>query len=186
VRPPEGGLVVEGGVFDGETTLSFAKLVGRRGVVYAFDPLGDRYAKRHLSMADETHGRVEVVPAALWHATTTLSFSDAGAGTIVSDSSAGGDRVEAVSIDEFFARRNVPRFDFFKLDVEGAELHAIKGAANAIRTHRPICALSIYHGMHQYFEVPLYFRDQFEGYRYDIDYYSPDGLETVLYCTPLR
>jgi FkbM family methyltransferase len=184
VTPPRGGVVIEGGVFDGGTTLRFASVVGAAGRVFAFDPLGDRYARETLNKATADCAPIEVQTMALWNEEADLSFTDHDAGTRVKSGGDQSESVHATSIDAFMAARRIDRLDFIKLDVEGAEPKVLEGAVESIRKHRPFCAVCIYHGVDQFFSLPLFFRDHFENYKYNIDFYSPDGLETVLYCSP--
>ena len=57
----------------------------------------------------------------------------------------GADVVQIMSIDSYVAEKKLPRVDFIKLDVEGAELDTLKGAATTIARFKPILALSAYH-----------------------------------------
>lgn len=45
--------------------------------------------------------------------------------------------VEVTTIDRYLAHSSVDRVDLIKLDIEGGELHALKGAARTIAAHRP-------------------------------------------------
>jgi FkbM family methyltransferase len=181
----EGDIIIEGGVFDAFTTRAFALGVGATGAVYGFDPLGAKYAAERLKDIPKTAAPIELVPSALWSTKTTLEFSDNGSGTRVGEDNRGGISVDATSIDIFVKERKLPRVDFIKFDVEGAEHHALEGARETIMRHRPKIALSVYHGLRQYFTLPLLAADICKNYQFDLNFYSPDGLETVLYCNSL-
>ena len=58
---------------------------------------------------------------------------------------AGAETVQITSIDSYVLEKALPRVDFIKLDVEGAELDTLKGAATVIARYKPILALSAYH-----------------------------------------
>ena len=80
---------------------------------------------------------------------------------------------------------NINSIDYIKMDVEGSELEALKGAKNIIKIHKPILAVSIYHSFKDLFLIPKYL---IENYRHLYDFYirlhGHFGLELVLYCIP--
>lgn len=49
-----------------------------------------------------------------------------------------GDLVPATTIDRLVAHHELPRLDFIKLDLEGGEYHALRGAERALRGLRPL------------------------------------------------
>ena len=53
--------------------------------------------------------------------------------------------VECVSIDNFIKENNISKVNFIKMDIEGAEREAIKGAKKTIKTFKPRMAISAYH-----------------------------------------
>ena len=54
-------------------------------------------------------------------------------------------QIETTSIDDFVRRNGIARIDFIKMDIEGAELVALQGAAATIRTFKPKLAIAVYH-----------------------------------------
>ena len=52
---------------------------------------------------------------------------------------------QLISIDEYVREKNLPRVDFIKMDIEGSELSALKGAALSIARWKPRLAISAYH-----------------------------------------
>jgi hypothetical protein len=70
-----------------------------------------------------------------------------------------------------------------KLDVEGAEVEALNGAARLIREHRPKLAICAYHKSDDFvslIDTVLAIRDD---YRFALRHYSPLIYDSVLYCT---
>ena len=53
--------------------------------------------------------------------------------------------VEVSTIDALVADSRIPRIDFIKFDIEGAEREALQGARQAIKKWRPRLAVSSYH-----------------------------------------
>jgi hypothetical protein len=62
---------------------------------------------------------------------------------------------QAVTIDDVVRGLNIPRVDFIKTDIEGAERYALKGAAHVLSTYAPRLGVSSYH----YPDDPAVLRD---------------------------
>lgn len=92
-----------------------------------------------------------------------------------------GTSIDTVKIDEFF--ENI-KIDFIKMDIEGAELNALRGGIVSIKKYRPIMAVSLYHSVDDVINIPLYLFEQLENYSYIIRHHSFIDSETVLYCMP--
>ena len=76
----------------------------------------------------------------------------------------------------------LPRVDFIKMDVEGAELMALRGGEAALRRHRPRLAISRYHRPEDFFSIPIWLDSLGLGYRFYLDHYTIHHEETVLYA----
>ena len=87
-----------------------------------------------------------------------------------------------VSIDDFVEGQGAKKIDFIKMDVEGFELNALRGAARTMEKHRPKLAISLYHKPQDFFEIPIYLKDVFPFYRLYLEHYTIFGEETVLYA----
>ncbi len=74
--------------------------------------------------------------------------------------------------------------DLLKMDIEGAEQQASRGASQTIQTHRPVLAVSLYHRPADLWEIPLLIEEISPGYRMYLRVYGDMLLETVLYCLP--
>ena len=61
----------------------------------------------------------------------------------------GGDPCEIKTIDSF----DIP-MDFLKIDTEGYEANILRGAAETIKKHKPIIAMSAYHKPEDKNELP--------------------------------
>lgn len=89
------------------------------------------------------------------------------------------DVIETVALDEFLRGERVT---FIKMDIEGAERDALKGAAQIIREQKPKLAVSIYHRPDDVIEIPKLILSLRPDYRLYIRHYSLLSNETVLYA----
>jgi len=85
--------------------------------------------------------------------------------------------------DNFDNFRYPERIDLIKLDIEGSELGALRGAEKSLRRWRPKLAISLYHRPEDFFAIPLWLKSLDCGYRFYLDHYSIHHEETVLYGT---
>lgn len=136
VRP--GDVVLEAGSNVGAYTLLFAKWVGPTGRVFAFEPDPAAYAglQAHVAL-NGLADRVTAVPSAIADGRESRLPFEAGLSSGVSrivrrdTAAARVTQVVATSIDRFCAEHGiVPRV--MKIDVEGAELGALRGARQTI------------------------------------------------------
>ncbi len=71
-------------------------------------------------------------------------------------------QVETVTIDAVLEGRPA---SFIKMDVEGAELRALHGAAATIRNHRPALAVCVYHKPEDLVTIPRFIKKLHPDYR---------------------
>ena len=73
--------------------------------------------------------------------------------------------MELTTIDDFVREKNIPKVDFIKMDIEGAELDALKGAINTIKTFKPKLAICIYHKPEHFYEIPTFIKSIVPEYK---------------------
>jgi len=71
-----------------------------------------------------------------------------------------------------------------KMDIEGAELEAIKGARNTISNSRPGLAISAYHTPDDLWRLGLEINDIVEDYDFFLRCHAYSSFDTVLYALP--
>jgi FkbM family methyltransferase len=110
--------------------------------VLAFEPDGvnRQRALRNLRLnGDPAH--VELLSEGLWDCKSEVEFCERGAlGSSAFWEGPGGNKVkiETTTLDDVVLRRNLSRVDFVKMNIEGAEIKALRGAAVTISRFRPI------------------------------------------------
>ena len=117
-------------------TLLSSILVGA-GKVFAFEPLlrNLEYLKRHIAL--NRIQNVEVLELAIADKNGTSLFEIEPTGSMGCLSSGGQLRVQTASLDSLLAQGKILPPDYIKMDIEGAELLALKGAEQCIRQYRP-------------------------------------------------
>ena len=88
-------------------------------------------------------------------------------------------RVEMRSIDSIL---NGERVTFIKMDIEGNELNALKGAKKSICRWHPNLAISLYHKNEDLISIPLYIKELVPQYKFYLRHYSSWDSDLVLYA----
>lgn len=137
VRP--GDAVLDAGANVGAHTLLFARLVGPSGAVWALEPQRVVFQALCANMALNSVTNARCLPVAAGPgpgeaALPAVDYARPGNFGGLSVGGGRGERVPVVAIDSL----GLPRCRLIKLDVEGAEEGALRGAAGTIARDRPV------------------------------------------------
>jgi len=121
-------------------SLVAARLVGARGRCVAVEPLPDNCANIHEQIEVNSLGQCSVVNEAISDFVGSAAFFFASAGSSMAhlgEARKGEQQVpvNVTTLDSICARFGKP--DFIKMDIEGAEVQALKAAAHTLRDLRP-------------------------------------------------
>ena len=122
--------VVIGGAYFGDHAVLIAREIGPQGKVHAFEPNNEQ--RGMLMRNAQLNGLTNILPRAegLWHDSSTnlkLVGFDSFATAEAADAD-GDDTFKTVTIADYLRAQGVERLDLIVLDIEGAELGALKGA----------------------------------------------------------
>lgn len=161
-----GDVIIDAGANNGYITLLFSKLAGKTGKVYAFEPDSMNIARINENIAlDKTlDDNIIIQDLLLWNENTMVDFYEAG--TVGSSAVWKPDceklvKKEAVTIDDWAKRHGITKLDFIKMDIEGAEIEAMEGCIETLRTLKPNFAIASYHivnGEPTYIKMEEFFR----------------------------
>lgn len=167
VRP--GDVVIDGGAFDGETGRQFAQAAGASGRVYAFEMDEENFQK--CQEAAGIHGFVaENLGLSSRRETAQYKHTEIAS---ASSKCAGGDHTARfVSIDAYAEEHGLPRIDFIKMDIEGAELDALHGAEASIRRWKPRMAICAYHKPEDLWTLAHYIKSLHPDYEFAFRHYA--------------
>ena len=70
-----------------------------------------------------------------------------------------------------------------KMDIEGAEPYALRGASRLIQRHKPSLAICTYHSLEHLWELPLFIHDLVPEYTIRFRHHTRSMFETVCYAT---
>jgi len=178
-------VLVDCGAFDGDSIRMFLdKTGGSFGYIYALEPDSknrDALNSYLSSLLESQAKRISVLPFGASDSNETKSFDAAGtvgSRIIPSDS---GESIECRRLDDLL---DGPSPTFIKMDIEGTEPEAIKGAIGSIRESRPIVAACAYHKCEHLWTLPILLKEALPDYRISLRRYAEECWETVYYAIP--
>jgi FkbM family methyltransferase len=131
--------IVDSGANIGQTVIYFASMLPEARIL-AYEP--GAAARRWLEEGIEANrfDRVEVVSSGLGSAPGRAFLANSGNAELHGSwnqvNATEGDVISIVTLDEELERRKVAAVDLWKLDVEGYEIEALRGAAGALAAGR--------------------------------------------------
>ena len=173
---------VDAGCYDGLNTKNFYEWCKGKGFSYCMEPDEQNIERICRNLGNNCN--YEVISKALWSKTTTLSICAKGnfSSSVVSDNTADTNaRVQALALDDFLYDKDI---SYIKMDIEGAELEALRGARRIIQEKKPRLAISIYHKLEDIWTIPCEILDYCSDYRFYLRHYSFSDYDTVLYAIP--
>ena len=182
MKATEGEVFVDAGFFDGTTSELFCKWCeGKYSKIYALEA-NDKNCSNYLNRKNRIQD-IQLIEAAAWSEDGELRFASQektrGKMTTGRVADEGEEVIKARSIDSILQGE---RCTFIKMDIEGAELSALKGAANTIRQYKPKLAISVYHKLEDIVEIPLYIHSLCGEYEFFLRHYASGASETILYA----
>ncbi|MCR4740311.1 MAG: FkbM family methyltransferase [Lachnospiraceae bacterium] len=177
---------VDAGAYTGDTVRKMKELSIMPKKVYCFEADDDNYVKLLNYMESDPYAKERIIPVnkALWNRAETLSMKNERYNARISGAEEADRKVEAVDLDSFLKAEGTEKIDFIKMDIEGAERYALKGAEQTILSDRPVLAISIYHSMEDTVDIPLMLINELKDYVFLVRHHSYSYSETILYCIP--
>jgi hypothetical protein len=117
----------------------------------------------------------------------TARISRKGAMSKISDTK-GEEEIKITSIDSYLKGHNLEDVSqniseditLIKMDIEGEEMNAIKGAINTIKKYKPTLAISIYHTPQDFFEIKPMLEELVPEYKFIIKKANPYSINHEL------
>jgi FkbM family methyltransferase len=140
--------------------------------VVAIEPAPENVEALNRNFKEEiAAGRVIVYPKGVWDKDDLLTLhidehnSAADSFLITREGSREKDvKLPLTTIDKLVAELKLPRVDFIKMDIEGAEVKALNGGKATIAKDHPRMALSVYHAPDHPVEVPKAVKEAWSDY----------------------
>ncbi len=139
VRP--GGVFYDIGANVGFYSLLASELI-LPGKVFAFEPSPEnvQYLRSHLEINKITN--VKILALALCDKQGQAFFASEATGSMGHLATVGGFQVQTSTLDSLLQSREILPPDYIKMDIEGAELSALRGAQECFEKYHPVLFLA--------------------------------------------
>jgi FkbM family methyltransferase len=143
-----GDIVIDCGAHVGTFTDIALRRGASRVVSIEPDPVNLECLRRNFPR-EIASGRVIVVPKGVWSReqmiTLFVGAGNSGKNSMLWDTKAGKVEVPVTTLDKLAVELQLPRVDFIKMDIEGAEREALRGGSQTLAHYRPRLMLDSYH-----------------------------------------
>ena len=165
-----GKAIIDGGAYIGDTIHLFRRLFGQSHI-YSFEPVKKTFETlSKIYQQDAAVGTVTPINKGLGSKSGTLSInrypqSNDALASMVVDYKKEHELVEVTTIDEEVKARNL-EVGLIKLNVEGFETEAIKGALQTIREQKPLLVISVGMLPQEFYELKPFIESLNLGYKF--------------------
>jgi FkbM family methyltransferase len=174
-RVRQGDIVLDCGANIG--TFTWEALSAGASTVVCIEPVPENVECIERNFRTEiAEGRVLVVPKGVWHRQDTLEmylYDNSVLDSFVlksrpeeADTTPRRVQLPLTTIDQIVDELALPRVDFIKMDVEGAERNALRGAQSTLRKHRPRMSISVENLEDDYLVIPELVTEFADDYHY--------------------
>ncbi|PHR74590.1 MAG: methyltransferase [Lutibacter sp.] len=163
----ENDVIIDGGANVGILSMLFMKKTKAKGYVYCFEPdrLNINMMKSNFVLNKDLYKNYDIIDSLMWSKNELIDFQESG--TVASSALWFSDDIDivkkqAISLDEWSEDMKLEKIDFIKMDIEGAELEAIKGCKEIIEKFQPNFAIASYHmvnGELTYIKLEEFFKE---------------------------
>lgn len=172
-------VIADVGCFDCYTMIQYFKYGNSKyKKIYSFEPEPHQYAHCKEIIEKGGYQNWDIYNYGVYDNNSKLYFSSNSSSSKISND--GDIEVDVIKLDDFFKAHEAPTF--IKMDIEGAELAALKGCAETISRYKPKLAICVYHKPEDIFEIPEYILSLNPDYKMYLRHYTNLVNETVLYC----
>ena len=190
-----GTAFVDGGCYDGADSIYFAQWChGNYSKIFAFEPDSQNAEKCSENVRLAGVRDFELRQAGLSRECGTANFSAGNEQfSHIVDHMEGGDllfdmidpakNVETVHLEPLDQIVGDTPVGFIKMDIEGAELEALRGAEKSLLRDKPLLAICIYHKAGDMLAIMDYLHTLIPEYHFWVRHYSPFSYETLLYAS---
>lgn len=180
--PRSDDVVLDCGACIGDIGLVFALLVGKAGHVHLFDPMPAHvsFCQLQAEYNPNLASRMTIVAKAVGAISNDLKAVTSTINEIRPDAIP-DNTFPFISIDDYVRDTGI-RVDVIKMDIEGGEIEALKGAAQAIRKYHPRLLISAYHRHDDLWRVREIIHEIDPSYIFHFGHHTPVQWESVLYA----
>lgn len=173
--------IIDAGGFIGDTLIQFIDngIIPREYYIYELEDGNYSHLLRNIKKAEKFGCVIHPRKKGVYSKDGELYYVADNDSSLIVDYPT-NDKIEVVKIDTDV---KCP-IDFLKMDIEGSEAEALRGASEVIRKYAPTLAICVYHLKDDYWRIPLLIKEINPEYsKFWIEHYQLGYNETVLYVS---
>jgi FkbM family methyltransferase len=172
----DGEIFVDVGSYDGYTSLEFIKRCPGYSKIDIFEPEPSNMINVRRSLG--SYNNIYYHPFGVSSEDKAVQFISNGSASSLSDM--GNVTIDLRRIDDMLQ----DGYSFLKMDIEGGELDALRGAAATIAKFNPKIAISVYHKVDDLWKIPTTILSYNKNYNIFLRHYTEGLAETVMFFIP--
>lgn len=172
-------VLIDCGAYDGDSIRDFIENVGEYKKIIACEP--DEKVYEQLLKNIKKNGWENIIPYKIGVGEEKGKLRFASTGNQLSKISDNGEIEIQVETIDSLVQENVT---ILKMDIEGSEMKALKGARNTIIKNRPILMICAYHKKRDIIDIFNYIDSLVDEYNYYFRCHQPFPIDAVLYAIP--
>ena len=165
---------IDCGAFNGDTLEMFLKKTKNKFEKYfAIEPIEENVSAMQNNIKllnDDIKNKINILQYAVGNKNEVLKFKNSGKSSRLTDE-VDFTFVKSVKLDDLLSAEKPT---WIKMDIEGAELNAIKGAAKAIKKYKPKLTICVYHRSSDLWKIPLEIKKICDDYKFYLRRVSGD------------
>jgi FkbM family methyltransferase len=190
VQPRPGDVLLDVGAYNGDTAVMFGYNTGYDCQVHSFEmsTINIEAFRANLELNPRMLDRTEINHLAVTDTTgATVTFGGGAQPDQISHTyrigTDGAESAETITLDDYVAQRSLDRVDVVKMDIEGAERLALRGAARTLARFKPRLAICLYHLEDDPLVIPELILEANPNYRFGFRWCNKNnGNEAVLFA----
>jgi len=174
----ENEFFIDCGAYTGDSIEKFIRFVPDYKGIISFEPIHTFF--NVLKEKYDNNPKIQLINKGVWDKVEKFSFLEDGVASHISDSQGkeNDSTIEVIPIDSLNIQEKVT---FIKMDVEGAELNALKGVSQTILRDKPKLAICIYHSNYDMIQIAEYIHTLCPQYKLYVRHHSDKLWDTILY-----
>jgi len=175
-------IYIDCGAYNGDTVQSFINAIQAKSgnsyqKIYALEPDYSNY--QELANYCKQFKNIITINKGAWSKVGTVKFQGSKKKTSMINES-GEDIIDVTALDSMLSGSKAT---YIKMDIQGAEYEALKGAKKTIGNYMPKLAICVYHKNEDLLTIPRYLYEINPKYNFYLRAHQSLSGEVVLYCT---